>query len=191
LSSQDSGADGSPIIYQAYPGETVIIKGAKTLDPNAFGPVTESVTLARLPESTRDKILVCDLPSQDITEYGQLSQITENAVAEAELFFQNRPMTPAQWPNEGFTTSGAVIRSGSLDPYEGAIFKYTDPRVEQWDALEDVWVVGFWNIAGIFLLSLVQIVTFNIRGFIEIRIVALWCNKTICSECNVCIKKWD
>ena len=80
------------------------------MDPNAFGPVTEPVILARLPESSRDKILVCDLPSQGITQYGQLSQITENAVAEAELFFQSRPMTLAQWPNEGFTTSGVVIR---------------------------------------------------------------------------------
>ena len=157
LSSQDSGTSTKPVIYQAYPGEEVIIHGSQPLDPASFVPVTDSAVLARLPQSTTGKVLVCDLSSLGITDYGQINKITDNEVAEAELFFESRPMTLAQWPNEGFTSSGAVIQTGSKDPLVGAIFEYTDFRIEQWGGLEDVWVVGFWNVEMVDSMKVVSI----------------------------------
>ncbi len=146
LSSQDSGIAGYPAVYQSYPGEEVIIHGAEILDPATFYPVTDPAILNRLPQAVQNKVLVCDLSSQGITDFGQLSQAHDHTMAPAELFFNERTMTLAQWPNEGFTLSGQVIRVGSLDPYEGAIFEYTDPRIEGWSSYDDVWVGGHWNV---------------------------------------------
>ena len=146
LSSQDSGTSTKPVVYQAYRGEKVVIHGAEVLDPTTFVTVTDPAILNRLPQAVQDKVLVCDLAAQGITDYGQLSQAHNHTLAPAELFFNERTMTLAQWPNEGFTLSGNVIRTGSTNPYVGSIFEYTDPRIEGWAGYDDVWIGGHWNV---------------------------------------------
>lgn len=146
LKQQDSGTAEAPIVYQAYPGETAILHGARRLDALDFAPVMETTVLNRLSPSVQAQVYVIDLAAQGITDYGQLSQFTDNQIAEAELFIDERPMTLAQWPNEGFTRIGKVLDKGSIDPPRGAQFGYTDPRPETWATLEDVWAVGFWRV---------------------------------------------
>ena len=146
LTGQDSGGAGFPVVYQAYPGEEVILSGAEELNPSAFAPVTDPAVLAVLPPSAAGMVLECDLAALGITDYGQLGQASGNPVAPAELFFNERPMTLAQWPNEGFTLSGNVIQTGSLNPYAGATFEYADEHIESWSTFSNVWVGGHWHV---------------------------------------------
>ncbi len=146
LTSQDSGVEGHPIVYRAYPGEEVILHGADVLSSGDFVPVTDPAVLARLPQSAADRVLECDLAALGITDYGQLTQASDHDVSPAELYFNERPMTLAQWPNEGFTLSGDKIRIGTTDPLVGSIFEYTDERIETWSSYADVWVGGNWAV---------------------------------------------
>ena len=56
--AQDSGTTDSPIVYQAYPGEKVSLKGAKKLDTAKFEVVTAPAVLSRLPAEVRGKVKV-------------------------------------------------------------------------------------------------------------------------------------
>ena len=95
LTAEDSGARGTPIVWRARPGEEVRIVGGKRLAH--FQPVTDPATLKRLDPSARDKVLQADLRAAGIKDFGQVAG--DNRL---ELFFQDRPMTLARWPNAGF-----------------------------------------------------------------------------------------
>ncbi len=58
LTEADSGTAENPIIYAAYPGETVTFTGQATLDNSKFQAVTDSAILARLPQEVQDKVMV-------------------------------------------------------------------------------------------------------------------------------------
>ena len=58
-------------------------------------------------------------------------------VAEAELFFDDEPMTLARWPNAGFR--GATAKEGDLK-----VIVDTD-RVARWSAEIEPWVFAYWH----------------------------------------------
>ncbi len=69
--------------------------------------------------------------------------------AAPELFFQDRRMTLARWPNQGWATISKIIDSGS-NPREGdksnrpGIFEYSDARPDRWNAAPGLWLQGYW-----------------------------------------------
>ena len=61
LTEEDSGTAESPIVYQSYPGETAVISGSVQADGAHFEPVSDQAILDRLPEESRDHVLVYDV----------------------------------------------------------------------------------------------------------------------------------
>jgi hypothetical protein len=154
LTAADSGTAKSPIVWRASKGETVRLLGGRRLP--GFEPVTDTSILARLPESSRGHVMQVDLRSLGITEFGQMRSrgfgrpVTS---AHCELFYGNRPMTLARWPNEGGweriagnPESGAMKdehggQTGKLE--EGFLYSGDQPR--QWKDLGELWVHGYWS----------------------------------------------
>ena len=66
-----------------------------------------------------------------------------------ELFFSDRRMALARWPNEGWATIARIIDSGSSDQdaddsARPGIFEYSGDRPQRWNIETGVWLQGYW-----------------------------------------------
>ncbi|MCL4194360.1 MAG: right-handed parallel beta-helix repeat-containing protein [Thermoguttaceae bacterium] len=138
FAEQDSGTAEAPVVYRAWPGALVRLTGGKQVGD--WQPVTDSKILARLPDEARGPVRVADLRAQGITDFGKLTVHGFGAgsqAAEAELFYDDTPMTLARWPNEGFR--GAKSKEG-LERVE-----VDTDRVARWTEERDPWVFAYWH----------------------------------------------
>ena len=141
LDEEDSGTEQSPIVYRAQPGTEVRLIGGKRL--RGFQPVSDPAVLRRLDPAARGKVFQVDLAAQGIADYGKPDR------GGIELFFQDKPMILARWPNQGFVkiveVLGPTVRDvrGTKGRDEG-IFTYQRDRPGRWIAEKDVWLHGYW-----------------------------------------------
>ncbi len=144
LNAQDSGTAGAPVVYRSVPGEEVRLVGGKPIPFSAFKPVTDPDVLQRLDPSARGNVLQVDLGTVGITDYGRLTRrggIERSTLPAAlELFFNDRPMPLARWPNQGWTRIAAVPEGP-----KGERFRYEGDRPRRWRTTEDIWVHGYMN----------------------------------------------
>ena len=138
FTSEDSGTESAPITYLAERGAAVRLTGGREV--SGWRPITDAGVLGRLVPEARGQVVVADLRGQGITNFGQLSPRgfgAGNPVAEAELFYDDEPMTLARWPNSGFR--GAKGKEGDL-----TVIVDTD-RVGRWTAETEPWVFAYWQ----------------------------------------------
>ncbi len=141
LLAEDSGTVEAPIVYQARPGEEVRLVGGKVVTD--WKPVIDPKVLKRLDKSAHGKVLQADLKSLGITDYGQVDN------GGIELFFQDKPMTMARGPNEGFIKIADLV-GGSPNDLGGVVgdkigkFVYKGNLPKRWVDEPDAWVHGFW-----------------------------------------------
>jgi hypothetical protein len=152
LTAEDSGTAEAPVAYRARPGEEVRLSGGREV--TGFKAVTDPLVLARLDESARGKVFQADLKSLGITDFGQFRSrgfARPAAPAALELFFRDRPMALARWPNAGFVKIKAIPEGrgkgdehgGTLGALEGG-FHYDGDRPRRWKSTEDILVHGYW-----------------------------------------------
>ena len=138
LTAEDSGTETSPITYRASEGEEVRLIGG--MEIKGFKPVTDPAILSRLDESARGKVLQLDLKALGITDFGQMTpRGFGRAITPAglELFFDDKPMTVARWPNDGWEKIAAAPEAGK--------FTYDGDRPKGWKPSDDIWVHGYWT----------------------------------------------
>lgn len=141
LQQEDCGTAAGPIVYRAYQNEVVRFSGGRKV--NAFEPVTDTAVRSRLDPAARDKVIRVDLKAQGINEFGRLRQRGFGRFVEPsglEVFFQDKPMQLARWPNEGWARI-----AGAPDGQEGHTFSYDVDRRNQWADSDDIWVYGYWT----------------------------------------------
>lgn len=154
LSTDDSGQLEAPITYCARTGEEVRLSGGRRL--TGWELVTESDELDRLHPAARGQVWRTDLRANGLTDLGvvatnrlsttKLPVASENRL---ELFFQDRPMTLARWPNDGFAR---ITQTLGGDTYEAhgrtrdriGHFTCDDAQLERWTRERDIWVHGYW-----------------------------------------------
>ena len=143
LTAQDSGVEDAPIMYRARHGEEVRLVGG--VQVKNFQPVTDPSVVARLDESARGKVLQADLRALGVKDFGEVA-VGNNRL---ELFFQDKPMTLARWPNEGFVrivdlVGGAPHRIHGIPGDKIGRFIYDGDRPKRWTQEKDVWLHGYW-----------------------------------------------
>ena len=136
------------IIYRAAPEETVRLLGGRIV--TGWKSVTDPDVLQRLDGPARGQVWQADLKALGISDLqGINSPRSYQSDPGLELFYQNRPMTLARWPNEGFTAhrrrpdaieknaAGKDMRreGGSCTKGDGRRVGLTRP---------DGWVHGYW-----------------------------------------------
>lgn len=159
LSGDDSGAQGAPVIYRAYPGETVRLVGGKVLPGQLFTPVgSDDPAWPRLDARAQGgggqvwKVNLRDARI-GVTDFGTLRPRGFGASADAalELFFNGSPMPLARWPDPGETdAAGGVDRGMAVVPSAGdqASVPYQGTRPTRWGAAlaaHDVWLHTYTN----------------------------------------------
>jgi hypothetical protein len=141
LTAEDSGRPGKPVMYRAYPDEEVRIVGGRQVSD--WKPVTDEAILGRLVPEARGKVLQADLNAAGIHDYGQVKS------GGLELFFEDKPMTLARWPNEEFVTIVGLAEPDTVNVRgtkgsKTGKFMYEGDRPERWLQENDVWVHGYW-----------------------------------------------
>jgi len=141
LNSEDSGSEKSPIIYQASKGEEVRFVGGKQVKD--FSKVTDKDVLDRLDPEVRDKIYQADLKAIGIEDFGNVNG------GGIELFYNDKPMTLARYPNDGFIKIVGLVGGDPVDVRgtkgdKIGKFIYEGERPNRWVGEKDAWVHGYW-----------------------------------------------
>jgi hypothetical protein len=148
LGAEDGGTPGNPVIFHAKKGTDARIIGGRVV--RDFKPVT-GAALQRLDASARGKVLVADLKAQGITRYGELRNGPSwgNSDTGMELFFADKPMTLARYPNEGWMRIGetTVDDGHNIHGQRGSKvgqFTVKDDRIGRWVGEPQVMMYGYW-----------------------------------------------
>ena len=141
LTAEDSGDEDAPVVYRARAGEEVRLIGGKAA--TGFEPVTDPATLERLSPEARGNVLQADLGALGVSDFGEVKG------GGLELFFEDRPMTLARWPNEGFVRIADLVGGDPVDVRgtkgdKIGKFMYEGDRPKRWRGENDVWVHGYW-----------------------------------------------
>ena len=131
----------------------MILSGGRELAPKAFRPVSDPVILARLPETSRGKVLQVDMKAQGITDFGEMKVHGFGhpyANPGLELFIDDKPMPLARWPNRGMVPIGNVLDPGSIPRQgdfsgRGGTFTFDVDRPQRWKAARDIWLSGLFH----------------------------------------------
>ena len=148
LLQEDSGEEGSPIVYRARQGEQVRLLGGRVV--TGWQPVADPEVLDRLDSSARGKVFQADLKAQGITEYPSIEAPGwAHSDPGVELFYRGTRMTLARWPNEGYTKIvDLVVQDGyNIRGRKGSRvgkFVYEGDRPERWLDEKEAWLHGYW-----------------------------------------------
>ncbi|MDF2717994.1 MAG: hypothetical protein K0R28_4919, partial [Paenibacillus sp.] len=157
LTEEDSGTADSPIVYRAYPGETVRLSGGTNLDRSGFEAVTDPAVLQRIVDpDARGKVVRFDLAANGLIDYGQISRhgywkaSDISQLPPMQLYVDGQGMTLARWPNNGTVQMGDIIDPGPTvdDPdlqTRGGSFKYEYDRPRYWTQADDIWLDGIFG----------------------------------------------
>ncbi|XP_065903276.1 uncharacterized protein [Dysidea avara] len=145
LTQGDSGQSGSPIVYQGYEQEKVILLGGKQIPNDQFIPVTDQNVLGLLPSHVQDNIIQADLKKLGISNYGDLEtgQLGNCANDKLELFVDEFRMTLARYPNINQNGSWNFIQVAKVINNE--TFQFSDTRINQWKDTSTMWLHGYWE----------------------------------------------
>ena len=141
FSEQDGGGPDAPIVYRAADSEKVCISGGR--DIPAFAPVTDEAVLAQLDPAARGKVACADLKKLGVSDFGSAGD------GRLRLFFDDKPMTLARWPNDGFVKIAEVIETEPLESHgikgdKVGKFTFSEDRPCRWANEKDAWVHGYW-----------------------------------------------
>ena len=143
LMAQDSGTENAPVVYRAHPGEEARLIGGRVV--TGWKPVADPAISIRLDATARGKVWQADLRALGITDLGEVAA-GDNRL---ELFFHDRPMTLARWPNDGFVKIVDLLGPTKVDvrgTRDAGIgkFAYHGDRPKRWAGDRDIWLHGYW-----------------------------------------------
>ena len=147
----DSGTADWPIVYSAYPGEHVSIRGGVDIDPKHFTPIKDDAVRERIVEQDIvDHIVQLDLKALGITNLGEMSARgfrRPYVNPGLEIFVNHEAMRISQWPNDDVITLGEVLDRGSVPRQgdfenRGGKFKFDFDRASYWTQADDFYIGG-------------------------------------------------
>ncbi len=149
LDTQDSGTAARPVSWEAARGETVMLVGGITLPAAAFRAVADGPALGRLDPEARAHVVQLDLRALGVTNLPPFPVAYHGVPPGPELFFNEKRMSIARWPNQGWATIARIVEAGSR-PRDGdarglaGTFEYSGDRPGRWHADAGVWLQGYW-----------------------------------------------
>ena len=96
ITEEHSGTENCPLIITAEAGATPRISTSYSIPASAFVPVTDEAVLTRIKDCAKGKVLVCDLASVGITEYGNPDRFGSIA-----MLVDSKPCSVSRYPKAG------------------------------------------------------------------------------------------
>jgi len=139
--------DAGLVIRSADPSQPAVLTGGMVLEK--WQKVQDASALARLPEASRHKVLVCDLQGNRVPPLGELvlggiddgrlgalvssgSDEARGSLPVPEFLYKGEVQRLARWPN-----------SGSEELPLNKSPQMADPQFERWNGESDLWIHGF------------------------------------------------
>ena len=156
LTKQDTGAEGTPVVWRAAHRGQVVWSG--DLKPSAWGRVKDPETLARLPAAARGHVVEVafpegtELPGFTGGGCGTSEKITDYPIS---VFQDGERLGLARWPKDGFAHTGRNL--ASVEHARTTVFSKTEStsgrfevgadaaRLAAWAREPDLWAFGLWN----------------------------------------------
>lgn len=153
----DSGTENFPFIIRNYAGEKVRITGGIDIAAKKLSKASAAITSRIIDEDAREHIMAVNLYENGVDDLGEISrrghQISENALAQAQVSVDGEDMKLAGWPNDGFVGMDSVVSYGyRKNPTEGdggknilagCSFTYSGyDRPTLWANPEKAWISG-------------------------------------------------
>ncbi len=152
ITSNNSGS----IIVRAEENARPIFTGNVMLQ--GFTSVRNTAVYNRFSESVRDKIVVCDLKKNGVTDFGAVTDrgypIDDIMNPWTDLYINGQAQTLARWPNEGEEqlSFGEVVNSTNTNgkKNDSGTFRYDYDRPQRWYISEnpdenDIWANGLFQ----------------------------------------------
>lgn len=152
--NSDTNRRPTSILLRNYKNEKVVFVGGRGL--KGFAHVNDKSYLNRINKKFQQNIFEVDLKQNHIDDYGK---ITNRGRPGMELFFNEKRMQPARWPNVGYDTIVDVPQTGDTR-FEGYVtrqdengipkgrhygrFQYRGDHPDHWNKPEEIYLHGFW-----------------------------------------------
>jgi hypothetical protein len=141
IDAASSGSARRHVTIEGPEGASAIVSGSRMV--SAFTPVADRAVLAVLPEAARQNVLQADLAKQGISDYGEQARHGFGNDAghptAMEVFYRDRPMTLARWPNHGFAKTVVIP-----DAENGRTFSVQGAHLEAWRDEPHLLATGYW-----------------------------------------------
>jgi len=154
LLNKDSGTEDRPVIFSAYPGETVNITGGRKISFDKIKPISQEAAHLIVQKAAIKHIKEIDLAALGISDYGT-NNITgfrrPYVNAAMELFINGKVYHLSRYPNEDkiLIKSEDVIDKGIADKgafYPGSII-FNKAKLAQWSNSNNLTVCGNFRFA--------------------------------------------
>ena len=162
LTAEDSGT-----VYRSVAGEAVRLSGGRAIAAADFLPVTDPVTLARIPEAARGKVVALDLSKLGLKHIEAYPDVFTDTVRLDRPLLQGPPHVvgaPSQHrlhdDERVLDNAGGIAdrnwKNGKAKEYDpngpGGVFEYREEFYAshaKWQKLLDhgVWLKGYWRTA--------------------------------------------
>jgi len=171
LTGEDSGRPGHPVIWRALDGQTPRLLGGRRLSTADLVPVTDPVTLDRIPQGLRGKIVSLDLDKLGVKNVGPFPDVFDDSGFHRipDLFLNGMRLPLSRYPKTGYLRFEKVLDNAGgptdwrnpaasvkkVDPNgPGGTFVYRTeevPKFEVWKRQLDrgVWLRGFWRVTWV------------------------------------------
>ena len=152
------GPEDAGVTWRSADGGRAMICDGMVLKPELFKPVPEETP--RVDPAVRAQVRVADLASANVWLGDVPKREFRAPMPIPELFVDGVRMTPARWPNEGWTTVERFIDPGTKNndgsvgdslkgkkaqtQPRGGTFGYAGDRPARWTMAPYLWLHGFW-----------------------------------------------
>ena len=125
------------------------LHAGRYIDRTAFQPVTDRSLLERMNATARDHVVALDLTAAGINNTGPYPDTFRDGGGIIDLYWRDRPLPIARWPNDEPTTMQEVLDRGdwSRGPTRRAgTFVAREDRLKRWNAADGLWLEGYWRV---------------------------------------------
>lgn len=144
LGPEDSGSEGSPVIYRASEPGKAVLTGARVMKLSDFSKVSAAPELERFDPAARGHIVRLSISEAGLKHAGPFPNQFDDRGGIFELFDGSGRLPLSRWPNQGMTTMAEVIEVG--DKKIPGVFVYRDDRPARWVNNSNVWLKGQWRV---------------------------------------------
>lgn len=138
-------------VLQSFSNENVSISGGIDIDKKSIR-LPENNIKERFNKKAKDKIRYIDFTTLNI----KLSSLTIKGIGHTsgsswnELLIDNEPLIIARWPNDKMIVLDSIVNTGNIISKKikdkgYASFKYKNDEPQQWEAVKDGWISGYFG----------------------------------------------